>query len=72
MQNNTTTKPLNQNRMIELNKTYKNETREQLVVPISEKEGMVIYQVTKKSTDNPITEFKCTTARFLNLYKLTK
>jgi hypothetical protein len=58
--------------MIELNKTYKNDTREQLVVPISEKEGMVIYQVTKPTTDNPITEFKCTTARFLNLYKLTK
>jgi hypothetical protein len=58
--------------MIQVNKTYKNETREQLVMPISDKEGMVLYQVTKKSTDNPITEFKCTTARFLNLYKLSK
>jgi hypothetical protein len=58
--------------MIELNKKYINRTREQLVMPISDKEGMVLYQVTKKSTDNPITEFKCTTARFLNLYKLTK
>jgi hypothetical protein len=58
--------------MIELNKTYINKTREQLVMPISDRGGMVIYQVTKKSTDNPITEFKCTTARFLNLYKLEK
>jgi hypothetical protein len=58
--------------MIELNKKYINRTREQLVMPISDKEGMVIYQVTKPTTDNPITEFKCTTARFLNLYKLTK
>jgi hypothetical protein len=58
--------------MIQLNKTYKNDTREQLVVPISEKEGMVIYQVTQATTDNPMKEFKCSTARFLNLYKLTK
>jgi hypothetical protein len=58
--------------MIELNKTYKNLTREQLVVPISNKGGKVIYQVTKASSDNSINEFKCTTARFLNLYKLTK
>jgi hypothetical protein len=58
--------------MIELNKTYKNLTREQLVVPISSKAGMVIYQVTKASSDNTINEFKCTTARFLNLYKLEK
>jgi len=58
--------------MIEINKTYKNLTREQLVVPISNKAGKVIYQVTKASSDNTINEFKCTTARFLNLYKLTK
>jgi hypothetical protein len=58
--------------MIELNKTYKNLTRDQLVMPISDKAGMVIYQVTKPTTDNTINEFKCTTARFLNLYKLTK
>ena len=58
--------------MIELNKTYKNLTREQLVMPISDKAGMVVYQVTKATTDNPMNEFKCTTARFLNLYKLEK
>ena len=58
--------------MIEVNKLYKNMTREQLVMPISNKAGMVIYQVTKASTDNPINEFKCSTARFLNLYKLNK
>ena len=58
--------------MIEVNKLYKNLTREQLVIPISNKAGMVIYQVTKASTDNPINEFKCTTAKFLNLYKLAK
>ena len=58
--------------MIEVNKLYKNMTREQLVMPISNKAGMVIYQVTKASTDNPIKEFKCTTAKFLNLYKLAK
>jgi hypothetical protein len=58
--------------MIEVNKLYKNLTREQLVMPISNKAGMVIYQVTQASTDNPINEFKCTTARFLNLYKLAK
>jgi hypothetical protein len=58
--------------MIEVNKLYKNLTREQLVMPISNKAGMVIYQVTKASTDNPIKEFKCTTAKFLNLYKLAK
>ena len=58
--------------MIQVNKTYKNETREQLVVPISEKQRMVIYQVTQATTDNPMKEFKCTTARFLNLYKLAK
>jgi hypothetical protein len=58
--------------MIEVNKLYKNLTREQLVMPISNKAGMVIYQVTQASTDNPIIEFKCTTARFLNLYKLAK
>ena len=58
--------------MIEVNKTYKNDTREQLVVPISEKEGMVIYQVTQATTDNPMKEFNCSTTRFLNLYKLTK
>jgi len=58
--------------MIEVNKTYINRTREQLVMPISDKAGMVIYQVTKPTTDNPMNEFKCTTARFLNLYKLTK
>jgi hypothetical protein len=58
--------------MIEINKTYKNLTREQLVMPIFNKDGMVIYQVTQASTDNPIKEFQCTTARFLNLYKLTK
>jgi hypothetical protein len=58
--------------MIELNKTYKNLTRDQLVVPISNKAGMVVYQVTKATTDNFIQEFKCSNARFLNLYKLTK
>ena len=58
--------------MIQVNKLYKNLTREQLVVPISNKAGMVIYQVTKASTDNPINEFKCTTPKFLNLYKLAK
>ena len=58
--------------MIQVNKLYKNMTRDQLVMPISNKAGMVIYQVTKASTDNPIKEFKCTTAKFLNLYKLTK
>ena len=58
--------------MIEVNKLYKNMTREQLVMPISNKAGMVIYQVTKASTDNPIKEFKCSKARFLNLYKLAK
>ena len=58
--------------MIELNKNYTNRTRDQLVMPISSKAGMVIYQVTKASSDNTINEFKCTTARFLNLYKLTK
>jgi len=58
--------------MIELNKNYINRTREQLVMPISSKAGMVIYQVTKASSDNSINEFKCTKARFLNLYKLTK
>jgi hypothetical protein len=58
--------------MIEVNKLYKNLTREQLVMPISNKAGMVIYQVTQASTDNPINEFKCTTARFLNLYKIAK
>jgi hypothetical protein len=58
--------------MIELNKNYINRTREQLVMPISDKAGMVIYQVTKPTTDNPMNEFKCTTARFLNLYKLSK
>ena len=63
---------INKNKMIELNKTYKNLTREQLVMPISSKAGMVVYQVTKASSDNTINEFKCTTARFLNLYKLAK
>jgi hypothetical protein len=58
--------------MIEVNKLYKNLTREQLVMPIFNKAGMVIYQVTQASTDNPINEFKCTTARFLNLYKIAK
>ena len=58
--------------MIQVNKLYKNMTRDQLVMPISNKAGMVIYQVTKASTDNPIIEFKCSTARFLNLYKLNK
>jgi hypothetical protein len=58
--------------MIEINKNYINRTREQLVMPISSKAGMVIYQVTKATSDNTINEFKCTTARFLNLYKLTK
>ena len=58
--------------MIELNKNYTNRTRDQFVMPISSKAGMVIYQVTKASSDNTINEFKCTTARFLNLYKLTK
>jgi hypothetical protein len=47
-------------------------TREQLVMPISNKAGMVIYQVTQATTDNPMKEFKCTTARFLNLYKIAK
>jgi hypothetical protein len=41
-------------------------------MPISDKAGMVVYQVTKATTDNSINEFKCTTARFLNLYKLEK
>jgi hypothetical protein len=41
-------------------------------MPISDKAGMVVYQVTKPTTDNPMNEFKCTTARFLNLYKLEK
>ena len=58
--------------MIEVNKTYKNDTRDQLVVPTKATKSMVIYQVTKASTDNPINEFKCTTAKFLNLYKLAK
>jgi hypothetical protein len=58
--------------MIEVNKTYKNDTRDQLVIPTKATKSMVIYQVTKASTDNPINEFKCSTARFLNLYKLTK
>jgi hypothetical protein len=58
--------------MIGINKTYKNLTRNQLVIPISSKAGMVIYQVTQASSDNKINEFKCTTARFLNLYKLAK
>ena len=58
--------------MIEVNKLYKNMTREQLVMPISNKAGMVIYQVTQATTDNPMKEFKCTTARFLNLYKIAK
>jgi hypothetical protein len=58
--------------MIEVNKTYKNDTRDQLVVPTKATKSMVIYQVTQASTDNPINEFKCTTARFLNLYKLAK
>jgi hypothetical protein len=58
--------------MIEINKTYKNLTRDQLVMPISNKAGMVIYQVTKASTDNKINEFKCSTSKFLNLYKLAK
>jgi hypothetical protein len=58
--------------MIQLNKTYRNDTREQLVVPTKATKSMVIYQVTQASSDNKINEFKCTTARFLNLYKLTK
>ena len=58
--------------MIEVNKLYKNLTRDQLVMPISTKGGMVIYQVTKASTDNKINEFKCSTSKFLNLYKLNK
>ena len=58
--------------MIEVNKTYKNDTRDQLVVPTKATKSMVIYQVTQASSDNKINEFKCSTARFLNLYKLTK
>ncbi len=57
---------------VQINRQYKNETRNQLVVPISEKEGMVTYQVTQATTDNSIKEFKCSTDRFLNLYKIAK
>jgi hypothetical protein len=47
-------------------------TRNQWVIPISSKAGMVIYQVTQASSDNKINEFKCSTSKFLNLYKLAK
>ena len=57
---------------IKIDRIYKNETRDQLVVPIQSNRIMVTYKVSKPTTDNPISEFKCTTARFLNLYKLTK
>jgi hypothetical protein len=57
---------------IQINKPYLNETREQIVIPVEVKKDMVVYNVSKPTTDNPIKEFKCTTARFLNLYKLTK
>ena len=57
---------------IQINRHYKNETRNQLVVPIQANKHMVTYQVTQATTDNPMKEFKCSTARFLNLYKLTK
>jgi hypothetical protein len=57
---------------IQINKPYLNETREQIVIPVEVKKDMVVYNVSKPTTDNPIKEFKCTTERFLNLYKLTK
>jgi len=57
---------------IKINKPYLNETREQIVIPVEVKKDMVVYNVSKPTTDNPISEFKCTTARFLNLYKLTR
>lgn len=57
---------------IQINRQYKNETRNQLVVPIQANKHMVTYQVTQATTDNQIKEFKCSTDRFLNLYKLAK
>ena len=57
---------------VQINRQYKNETRNQLVVPIQATKYMVTYQVTQATTDNPMKEFKCSTDRFLNLYKIAK
>ena len=70
--NNTTTKPLNQNRMkneLKLMGYYINVTRKDQVVQIKDlQRGKVWYEVIRQSDVNTIKEFCCTEIRFKNLY----
>jgi hypothetical protein len=71
MQNNTTMKPLNQNKMKELKEMayYINVTRpDQLVQIKAIQRNKLWYEVIRQHDKNTITEFCCSQERFKNLY----
>ena len=71
MQKNTTTKPLNQNKMKELKEMgyYINSTREDQLVQIKAlQRGKLWYEVIRQHDKNTINEFCCSQERFKNLY----